>query len=78
MQVPGFLWVAITAGLSAFLVVLQTGIQADVTDYWGPIAIAGVGALLKVVEQWSQQDAPEIGTRSIQQPRSGLTRFLFG
>ena len=74
MNIPGFVYTAVIAGLSAFLVTLSAGIELNITEMWGPIAIAGVGALLKAIETWKPTEA----TRSIQQPRSGLVRFLFG
>ena len=75
MNIPGFVYTALIAGLSAFLVVLGAGIELNITEMWGPVAIAAIGAIAKAIETWKPT---ETATRSIQQPRSGLVRFLFG
>lgn len=78
MQVPGFIWTALIAGATTLLLTLQTGISADVTDYWGPVAIAAIGALLKAIETWKQPDDGIVTARSLQAPRGRLSRFFLG
>jgi hypothetical protein len=76
MQIPGAVQSAAAAGLIVFLMGVIEYLQADVSLMWAPVAVAGLGAIVKAVEVWRAQNTDAI--RSIQQPRSGLKRFLLG
>ena len=75
MNIPGFVQSAAAAGLIVFLMALIEYFQADVHLAYAPALVFALSALLKAIETWKPT---ETATRSIQQPRSGLTRFLFG
>jgi hypothetical protein len=74
MQIPGFVQSAAAAGLIVFLMALIEYFQADVHLASAPALVFALSALLKAIETWKPTEA----TRSIQQPRSGLKRFLLG
>ena len=74
MNIPGFVQSAAAAGLIVFLMGVIEYLQADVSLLWAPVAVAALGAIVKAIETWKPAEA----TRSIEQPRSGLSRFLFG
>ena len=76
MNIPGFVQSAAAAGLIVFLMALIEYFQADVHLAYAPAIVFALSAFVKAAEVWLVK--AETATRSIQQPRSGLVRFLLG
>ena len=75
MKIPGFVISALIAGAGALSTALIAGIEMNVTDYWGPLAIAVITALWGAIKAKQSEVA---GTRSIEQNRSAFSIFMFG
>jgi hypothetical protein len=76
MPIPGYVWNAILVTLTTFLTALSAGIEAEVTDFWGPIVLALLLAAINAVKAWPAQP-PVIGARSVVQ-RGFWGRFFLG
>lgn len=87
MRIPGWLWIALIAGVTALLDGLLTGLSG-LGDVWAPVAVAGLGAILRWIEVEATHP-PEFVVRDLDvyggeieavevEQRSKVSRFLWG